>query len=227
MSTGALLFGDDFTGPAGSKPNPALWNATNRTLHSGTVCDGLTGIQLDGKGNLEITARKIKGTWHSGELVGKVSYKGSRHLETRAQVAAGDGTWSAPLWEWAYPYGSSGVENDVCEQLGKQQGYHTTLHAAGGSEQATFLNDVAVDLAAGFHIYGCDVHADHADYFLDGKLVRTITRTSGGLGGRWPFLSTPMCSLVDLDMGGWGGPVSIPGPVSMLVDYVHVYALSA
>lgn len=229
VPVGASLFSDDFNGAAGSKPDPTKWIAAKRTAKSGTVFDGLNEIQLDGQGNLVIAARKINGKWYSGELVGKQSFKGPYYAETLAKVAAGAGTWSAPLWLWAYPSGVSGVEVDVCEQLGSQpSGMHTTVHAAGGAAQRTVLNNVGVILANDFHVYGCAMHTDHADFYLDNKLIRTIKPTDGELAGRWPFTTTEMCALTDLDMGGWGGAVaaSVTAP-KMLVASINVYELLA
>lgn len=225
-----MLFQDDFNGAAGTRPSSTLWAAKgqNAVMHGSALADwnGWQNIALDGNGNVVITARRQPtGRWLSGWLTGKIPYTGPRHIEARAKVAAGVGTWNAPAWEWAYPYGSPWSEVDVCEQLGREpQAYHTTLHASA-TAQAGFANAAHSALAAAFHIYGASVHSDRVDFYLDGVLVRTVTKAQ--LGGLWPFLTTKTIPNISLNIGGWGGTPTIPGPASLVVDYIRVTALSS
>lgn len=213
---------DEFDGPAGAVPS-TRWEAKRYTSGSGTYWDGLTPMALDGAGNLVITATKqATGQWFSGELSGLTAYQGARLLVARARVPAGAGSWSAPIWEVDFPYGALGIELDVCEQLGREPtAYNTTVHARSGNPQVSVYNDVGISLAADFHEYACAVYDDHADFYLDSRLVKTITKAQLG---SWEFNTTPRCLLIDLDMGGWGGAID-PTLTNqrLLVDFIRVY----
>lgn len=218
VAVGAVLFSDDFNG---TTIDVSKWDVKNRNQFlpaAVTVHDGL----------LDITATvDANGVWTSGEIQGQpvTSYSGSRYSEARARVPMGVGTWPAPLWERDAPWGALGIESDVCEQLGKEPtGYHVTVHNGASESYGKFVS-VGVNLWADFHRYGCAMYPDHADYYLDGVKVATITAAESGLSA-WKFTTTPSVPLVDLDMGGWGGPVSVSSPVDLLVDYVRVWALA-
>lgn len=217
------LFDGEFNGRAGSKPSPAVWHAKAYRAPSGTVWSGWKSISEDGNGHLVITARKVGGVWYSGFLSGRRSYRGPHRIEVRAKVAAGDGVWNAPVWEWDYPHGVEGLENDVVEQLGRHpQAYLTTLHASARVERG-FANATRRRLSSGFHTYAAAVRPNRVDYYLDGKLVRSIR--PGSLGGRWGFVRTRMVANISLNMGGLGGTPTVAGPVSLLVDWIRVTPL--
>ncbi len=117
----SLLFSDEFDGPAGTKPDTSKWVGKTRGLASGIHLDGMTNIQLDGTGNVVITAHKQPDGWHSGFLsaVPMGGYSGARRIEARVKVGKGQGVWNGAVWEWAAVYGQGGIEVDVCEQLGR------------------------------------------------------------------------------------------------------------
>lgn len=220
-----LSASDEFTGAAGTKPSSSKWGAKQFTATNGSVVywNGLNNVQLDGTGNLDIFAqRQASGTWNSSWISGTQSYTGPRYMEARAKVPAGQGVWSAPIWEWDAPYGSLGTENDVIEQLGiEPTSYHTTLHSGGtdSSKNNTTLSTLAND----YHVYGAAVYADRVDYYFDGAKIQTITKAE--MGNKWGFDATAMVLNISLDMGGWGGAPSagLPSTVRMLVDYIRVY----
>jgi hypothetical protein len=215
---------DEFSGTAGTKPDSIRWHAKTFTGGSGVYWNGLSNVQLDGAGNLDIFAtRQSDGThWNSSWISGNKSYSGTHYIEARAKMAGGNGPWNGPIWEWDAPYGTQGTENDVNEQLGKEpQAYHTTLHSGG--TQSSKANSTPAILANDFHTYAAVVYADYVDYYFDGSKIQTITKSE--LGGKWGFVETPMVLNINLDMGGWGGTpsTSLPGTVHMLVDYIRVY----
>lgn len=215
-----FLFDDEFSGPAGSKPSSGLWNAKAYRADSGTVWNGWKNISEDGQGNLVISAKKVNGVWYSGFLSGRTPYQGPRYVEVKAKVAAGHGVWNAPVWEWDFPHGDRGIEDDVVEQLGRQsQSYRTTLHS-GTANQEGFTNPTGLALSDRFHTYAAAVRADRVDYYLDGKLVRTIRPAQ--LGGDWSFVTTPMIPNISLNMGGLGGTPTVSEPITLLVDWIRV-----
>ena len=134
VPVGALLFSDEFAAAL----DPAKWDVkahgtwlpANVTTH-----DGL----------LEIAATKDSaGVWHGGELQGLAptyQYVGPRYMEARAVVPQGQGTWSAPIWEWGAPWGGNHVEIDVCEQLGSEPTkYHATIHVSGTESHGVVID---------------------------------------------------------------------------------------
>lgn len=217
---------DDFNGTNGSKPDSTKWGSKNFGATNGSVVywNGLNNVQLDGSGNLDIFAQKTSSGWNSSWISGNKSYTGPRYLEARAKVAVGSsGPWSGPIWEWDAPYGGTGLENDVIEQLGfEPTSYHTTLHPINASENSK-SNNTNQTLANDFHAYGAAIYADRVDYYFDNAKIQTITKAE--LGNKWGFDTTAMVLNIDLDMGGWGGTPSssLPSTVHMLVDYIRVY----
>lgn len=227
VPVGALILGDEFNGAAGAKPNSALWTARTGGSNGLAHYDGETMLALDGNGNLKVTCAKVNGVWQSG-FISTIPhpYSGPRYMETRAKVAAGQGAWSAPLWEWHAPYGAGGIENDVCEQLGRQpDAYHATLHnwTTATAPQSGHTIAAVSALAGSFHVYGAAVYSDRIDYYLDGVKKATALASSVGLSN---LTSYEMVAVIDLNIGGWGGtPAAGLTSISMLVDFVHVYTL--
>jgi beta-glucanase (GH16 family) len=223
---GALLFADDFNGAAGTKPDPTKWSAKAFTSNSsGTVWDGTNLLHLDGNGNLVITASLVNGVWRSGYLQQwPSSFHPPYYAEAIAKVPAGYGTWAQPIWVNG-GHGAPQLEVDIIEQLGREPTvYHASLHnwtAPGVQTPNSQAVQTNITLANGFHRYGAAVYHDHADFYFDGKLVKTATAASVGLTD---FTTFPQCLNVALEMGGkWAGAPTIPGPVSMLVGYVRVW----
>ena len=219
VPVGALLFHDDFDGTV---IDATKWDVKLRGQFVQTAVSVHDGL-------LDITAELntvMPNGWQAGEIQGlpATAYTGPRYSECRAKVPAGAGTWAAPLWERDAPWGALGIENDTCEQLGKDPvgTYHVTVHN-GPNESHGQVVSTGVDLAAAFHRYGCAMYPDRADYYFDGELVATIPSTALSA---WKFTTTPTVPLVDLDMGGWGGTITVQPPVHLLVDYVKVWALA-
>jgi beta-glucanase (GH16 family) len=239
VPVGALLFGDEFDGVAGTHPDPKKWTGKLHGLASGIHLDGWTNIALDGNGCVVITARKAADGWHSGFLSGfntatqTGGYSGKRYIEARVRVGKGQGVWNGAVWEWAAIYGAGGIEVDVCEQLGREpQTYHSTLHNWGGSGQQSPHATIPAGKVLGddFHVYGAAVYPDHIDWYLDGVHMKyqngspaTVKASEVGLTDLTKFKVVPNISL---NMGGWGGSIKIPGPVSLTIDYFHAYTLT-
>jgi hypothetical protein len=123
----ALLFADEFDAPL----DLGTWDVKARVANLSKTWFSPDNVSVD-KSCLVIDGRlAAPGQWHGGEiqLLAAYAYTGARYSEVRAQLPAGAGTWSAPLWEVDAPWGSQGIENDVCEQLGiEPTKYHVTVH---------------------------------------------------------------------------------------------------
>ena len=216
---------DDFSGSAGSLPSSIKWGAKTFTAPSGTVWGGWSNISEDGQGDLVIKAVKDSGgVWTSGFLTGKAGYSGPRYVEARAKVPCGFGTWSAPVWEWGYPFGAAPMfENDVIEQLGKEpQAYHATLHNwdGGSNPQSGKTINTNVTVCDGFHYYGAAVFTDHVDFYFDGIKMASTASSAIGLSD---LASPEEVVNISQNMGGWGGTPTVSSPVTLLVDYIRIY----
>jgi hypothetical protein len=218
-----LIFGDEFNGPVGMRPNHKRWGAKFFKNWS-----GWTHIADNGLGSVVLTAYKdASGTWHKPWLSGKIGYFGPRYVEARAAVPCGAGTWSAPIWEWSHPFGRApGLENDVSEQLGDEPTqYHATLHnwtSESHNYESGKTVTAATPLCGTFHTYGAAVYPDRVDFYLDGVFMTSIPASAIHLA---PLTTRREVINIDLDMGGWGGSIAVAGPVVLAVDFIHVYRI--
>ena len=218
----ALIAGPEFNGPAGTQPSHRVWDAKRFARWS-----GWSHIAMDGSGNLVLTAYKDATGWRTPWLSGKFGYRGRRYVEARANVPCGAGTWSAPIWEWKYPYGRvPGFENDVSEQHGHEPAdYHTTIHywtSSGGHRQSGKEIKATSPLCGTFHTYGAAVFSNRVDYYLDGALTSSIPASAIGLSN---LTTWKMVMNIDLAMGGMGGAITVGSPVVLLVDFIHIYRM--
>lgn len=243
-----LVWSEEFNGSTGSSPNPNAWNFDtggkgwgNQELESYT--SRLQNAELDGKGDLDITARAedyigsdgIPRQYTSARLQTLHKFQFQYGLvEARIQVPAGKGLWPA-FWllgdeayanEHTWPYCG---EIDAMEVLGSEPNIvHGTLHAAwpwapkdgmGGSAASS------TPLSAGFHIYGVEWAPQRISFLLDGTVYKTITPADLPSGTPWPF-DHPFFLLLNLAVGGeWPGApnTSTQFPAHMLVDWVRVW----
>lgn len=232
VPVGALLFSDEFNGFGINGIDTRKWEGKHFKAPSGTQWDSLNHASLDGNGNLAITSKLVTGQWRSTFMAALASngysYKGPRYTEARAKVPAGAGCFAAPIWEWASPWGGGPIEIDVCEQLGKEPGvYHTTVHPwlpGGDKPVGKTIYSGGGYLSADFHVYGAAIHESYVSFYLDGKFVWTADMLGSGLGD---LTSYPVVPCIDLDMGGWGGPIDpAMSEATMLVDWIRVWRLA-
>ncbi len=218
----SLIFGDEFNGRAGTRPSHRLWGVKAYDQWS-----GWSHIAQNGRGSLVLTAYKNSDGWHTPWLSGRRGYKGPRYVEARAKVPCGAGTWSAPIWEWAYPHGRApGLENDVSEQFGSQPTtYYATLHywtSDGGNRHSKEAVNVASRLCGRFHTYGAAVFSNRVVFYLDGARRASIRASAVGLSSltKWKEVMN-----IDLALGGGGGTSTLGSRVVLAVDFIHVYAM--
>jgi beta-glucanase (GH16 family) len=242
-----LIWSDEFNGSAGASPDPSDWSFDtggggwgNEELESYTSRPA--NAELDGQGDLAITARAEKYTgadgvqrqYTSARLQTLNTFRFQYGLaEARIRVPAGQGL-VAQFWmlgqeayesEEAWP---GCGEIDVAEVLGSEPSVvNGTLHAPwpwaptgiqGADESAT-------PLSAGFHTYSVEWEPERVSFMLDGSVYKTITRGALPAGAAWPF-THPYFLLLDLAVGGeWPGSPSSSThfPAQMLVDWVRVW----
>lgn len=213
---------DDFNG---TTLDTAKWGSkTSNQLP--THWTGYANCSLDGASILKIKAtRNADATYNSGWLSGTVGYSGTRYVECLAKMPGGLGTWPAPCWEWDFPWGAGGLEDDVVEQLGKDPtgAYNFTVHnwAAGNVQKGMKLGAGGSTLAGTWHRYGAAIYADRIDSYFDAKLMGSIKASDVSMVD---FTKYTECMNIDLAMGGWGGSIdpSIT-EADLFVDYVLVF----
>jgi beta-glucanase (GH16 family) len=223
---------DDFVGPAGSPPNPDIWdydpgnpNPGNQTYTSST-----DNARLDGEGHLLIQALKYGNNYTSGRLVtrGKVDMLYGR-ISARIKMPSGQGIWPA-FWMLGSDYANVGWpecgEIDLMELVNSGTTYYVTLH--GPQEESDYSNGEGVrtsgpiaDLTNDFHVYWMDWQHDSITIGVDDTTLGAFTPASLPAGGRWVF-NHPMYAVLNVAVGGdWPGPPTdaTPFPATMVVDW--------
>ena len=243
MSERRLVWSDEFDGPAGTPPDPAVWS---HELGDGSA-KGIPGwgndelqhytaepanAALDGHGSLVLTARRNASGYSSARLVTKDRLTvGYGRVEARIRVPRGVGVWPA---FWALGAGIDALgwpgagEIDVMEHVGREpRRVYGALHGPGYSGEDGYVGSVelADDVAGDFHVFGVDREPGLIVWSLDGAPY--LRATPEDLApAPWVF-EEPFYLLLNLAVGGtFGGPVGAETsfPQAMHVDYVRVYA---
>ncbi|MDQ1519949.1 MAG: hypothetical protein QOI55_1022, partial [Actinomycetota bacterium] len=125
------------------------------------------------------------------------------HLEARVWLP---GTSTITNWPAVWTNGTgtwpTTGESDIMEGLSGKACYH--YHSVSGGP-----GGCAAGSFTGWHTYAEDVRHGVTTYFYDGRQVG------------WKLsVTAPHFIILNLGVGGWGGPISAPS--EMLVDYVRV-----
>lgn len=245
-ATSTLLWADEFSGAAGSSPDPRTWTPEtgghgwgNNELQ--TYTGRPSNVSLDGTGALRITARRetYTGTdgrtrdWTSARLFtkGLKEFQYGR-VEARMKVPMGQGLWSA-FWmlgfdNWTAGWPESG-EIDVMETFNATTDVYTTVHGPSstspdGKYSIGTWTPAAVAYGATYHVYAVDWRPGSITFLVDDRVVKVVRPTDVPAGGRWVY-DKPYYVLLNLAVGGWPGPpdTTTPNEASLLVDYVRVY----
>ncbi|MEV8366430.1 glycoside hydrolase family 16 protein [Streptomyces niveus] len=242
----AVKFEDNFDGPAGSGVDGSKWqietgdNVNNHERQYYT--SGNNNAQLDGQGNLVITARKENpGNYQC--WYGRCEYTSARlntsgkfdsaygRVEARIKIPRGQGIWPA-FWALGSDIGQVGWPNsgeiDVMENVGFEPGtVHGTLHGPGYSGAdgigAGYSLPGGEAFADNFHTFAVDWAPDSIKWSVDGNVYQT--RTPADLGGRQWVFNKPFFLILNLAVGGyWPGDPdgSTVFPQQLVVDYVRV-----
>jgi len=238
---GALVWRDEFEGPAGQSLDPGKWVCDNGTDWGNAQLEWDTSlpanVSLDGQGHLAITARRqpYRGQPYTS---GRVQTKGLferryGRFEARIKLPVGQGIWPA-FWMLGsdidtVPWPDCG-EIDIMEYRGHEPGIlWGTIHGPGhaGDKALSTRFQVSGDSLDGdFHVYAIDWSPGRIVWSLDGVAFKTATPDDLPLGGRWVY-DHPFFILLNVAVGGrWAGaPDSATTfPQTMLVDYVRVYS---
>ncbi|AFM19319.1 beta-glucanase/beta-glucan synthetase [Mycolicibacterium chubuense NBB4] len=213
---------DDFSGPAGSPPNPTVWGyVTGHNWDRGVQAYRSSNAVLDGQGNLAISAVRSGDGFSSGRVQTKDKLSlGYGKTTARIKMPAGQGLWPA-FWMLGVDGGLG--EIDIVELVSDPSTYYATIHGPGGGSkpyQVQFTGSVG-NLSTGFHDYWVTHAPDVITVGIDGTTIGTFTPRSLPEGARWVF-NQPTYAILNLAVGGsWAGPpdASTPFPATMLVDW--------
>jgi beta-glucanase (GH16 family) len=245
VAEAAVVWHDDFNGPAGSGVDTSKWNFDtggsgfgNQELEYYT--SGTSNVAMDGQGHLVITARKGSGghndCWNgtcqftSGRIqtAGKFTQQYG-HIEARIQVPNGSGLWPA-FWMLGGGNWPTDGEIDIMEVVGRDPNrLYGTIHGPGYSGG----NSLGGQLVAGspwyqaFHNYAVDWSPNLIVWTVDGQEYFRATPASlqAAKGNVSWVYNHAFFIILNLAVGGnfgQGNPASLPAESKMLIDYVHV-----
>jgi beta-glucanase (GH16 family) len=231
---------DNFDGPVGSPPDPALWDLDLGPWRDDglqTYTNSPDNVRLDGDGHLVIQARPSSDGYTSARVVtrGKLPMQFGR-VSARIKFPSGQGIWPA-FWLLGTDYHPDNFtawpecgEIDIMELINNGRTYHSTLHGPQGdtdyfgggaaSGKVVGTSGPIEDLTTDFHDYWLDWRPDYIAIGVDDRTLATFTPASLPPGGQWVF-NRPMYALLNIAVGGpWPGPpdATTPWPATMLVD---------
>ena len=234
------ILDDTFYGPAGSQPNPSLWNYTSGSGYEGSAgvedyTASRTNSALDGHGDLAIRAIRANNgtsTYTSAELTTDGTFTfGFGTVSAVMQTPAGPGMWPG---FWAKGTDESSVNWPVCGELDIMEGLYGIhgaddvsghVHTLGNSSdpRGGSLNqpiaslgldaNAGVNVSTGFHTYSMRYLPGSVTFSFDGKPYFTAAPEDLARGESWPFYGGPNYLLIDLavgDTGFTGTPPSEP-----------------
>ena len=241
---GSIVWSDEFSGPRGSLPNSRKWTIETGYGWGDGELQSYTrrpaNVSLDGRGHLEITARRQRFTGRDGRTANYTSARINTRaklefaygrVEARIRVPRGRGLlpafWAlgANLEVVGWPRAG---EIDVVEVYDREPStVHGTLHGPRRGHRDYALESTrpaGAPLASGFHVYGISWAPGRIVFRFDGEVYAVRTRSDLPPGSRWSF-ERPFFLLFTLAVGPrWLGPPdsTTPWPATMLVDWVRV-----
>jgi len=236
-----LTWSDEFDGAAGTAPDNTKWTFDIGRGDNGWGNSELqyytnraSNVQLDGSGNLVITARS-ESFGGAGFTSARLKTKGLfsqtyGRFEARIKTPHGPGIWPA-FWMLgdnidAVSWPACG-EIDIMEQRGQEPYTNNgSIHGPGYSGGNALTKSYTLTngrFDTDYHVYAVEWFEDRIDFFVDDYLYQRIASES--VPGNWVY-NQPFFLLLNVAVGGnyVGFPTSgTPFPQSMLVDYVKVY----
>jgi hypothetical protein len=219
------VFGDNFSGPAGSPPSSANWFydigtgfGTGETEHT---TSSTNNVYLDGNGHLVLKAINNGGTWTSARIESTrddFQAPPGGQLEMTASIeqpnpANGLGYWPA-FWALGSPMRMGGGwptsgEIDMMEDVNGLNEASQTLHDAAGSSGHPLIAcpTAGSGCQTGYHTYSVIVNrtntsAETLQFLMDGTVESTITEASVGTTAWQEAIDHGFFIIWDLAMGG-------------------------
>ncbi len=245
-----LAFRDEFNKAANTPVDSSKWTAEtggggwgNQELEYYT--NSIENAYHDGQGNLVIKAIKLNPPLNLTCWYGPCQYTSARlitkgkfertygRFEARIKIPRGQGMWSA-FWMLGSNIDTVGWsqcgEVDIMENIGREPStVHGTIHGPGysGANGISSLFDLPTNqsFADDYHVYATEWSANKIQFYVDGKLYKTITPNDLPAGTQWVY-NHSFFTILNLAVGGpWGGnpDATTVFPGEMLIDYVRVY----
>lgn len=206
-----LLFEDNFEG---TRLNTANWIPYNSAGNGGNGLRRDSAIQLDGSGNLVITANSVNGQPVSGGMSTQRSYTyGWFEFRVRTEPDP-TGTMSGVVLTWPLSGGwPEDGENDIYEtgaDAGTRSPFYSYVHYGAANNQHVFRHDAD---GAQWHTMAMDWRPDAIRFYRDGAPAGTLTDASA-----IPDVAHLLCIQLDAM-----ATRQLTAPVRMFVDYVRIY----
>ncbi|MBN1501259.1 MAG: glycoside hydrolase family 16 protein [Spirochaetes bacterium] len=215
-------------------PDPSKWNfdtwgnsigwGNNELQH---YTSGLTENAEIRNGMLHITALKksISGKNYTSARLSSVNQYKYGYYEVRAKMPGGQGTWPA-LWMTGTYWPENG-EIDLLEHFdGKNTLAASNIHWGNDSYhgQAGPAYQNVPTMCTDFHIYWLRWEAGSIEIGVDSTTVLQAAKPAGAGTDRWAFDTYAENIILNLAIGGGGGPVD-DGifPRTLEIDYVRIY----
>lgn len=246
-----LLWSQEFNEAAGTAPNSKFFDYDlggggwgNKELQWYTE----DAVKTNGQGQLEISVTKIPAVaedelpyscfgdcqYFSGRIKtqDKIRFKYGR-MEARMRLPDGVGVWPA-FWMLGSNIKAKGWpksgEIDIIELRGREPDLAiVSAHGPGysGAASKTGSKRYGTPLSDDYHVYAIEWAANKITWYVDGKLVHTLTNKSVK-AGTYVF-NQDFFLILNVAMGGDfdGGQLddSIEG-VKMSVDYIRYYSIN-
>ncbi|GLY80837.1 discoidin domain-containing protein [Actinoallomurus iriomotensis] len=219
------VFGDDFTGTAGSPPSSANWFYDIGTGYGTGEIEQTTSSTansyLDGNGHLVLKAIKNGSTWTSARLEStREDFQAppGGKLEMTASIqqpnpASGLGYWPA-FWALGSPMRAGGGwptsgEIDMMEDVNALNEASQTLHDSANSPGHALIAcpNTSSTCQTGYHTYTViidrtNTSAESLQFLMDGTVESTITEASVGTTAWQQAIDHGFFIIWDLAMGG-------------------------
>jgi beta-glucanase (GH16 family) len=251
------VFSDDFNGAAGSAPSSANWTydtgpgSNFGTGEIETMTNSTSNVDLDGNGDLQITALSSGGNWTSGRIhtpTANVGAPAGGKLEVTASIqqpdpANGLGYWPA-FWMLGPGQWPENGEIDILEDVNALSEHSGTLHCGtdpgGPCNEANGLGSGLQGCGGcqtGYHTYTAIVDRTNASdesvtWYLDGNEFYSVSESQMDAATWQAAVDHNFTIIFDLAMGG-GYPNGVCGCTSpsgdttsgssMSVAYVAAY----
>ena len=187
------------------------------------------GFEFSGEGHEGQKYGVYEGAPMPVTTAGVITRERFLHGYMEARTKAGDAGMTSAFWTIGYQ-----SEIDIYEQMGnpKRPGaiaedsyiynvFDWRPPVVRPNKVWTDTQKVPFRVADEFHVYGCEWGDDYLKFYLDGKLIREVTREE--VGERWT-LTNPMEVWFDSEIFYWlGMPHAEELPVDFEIDYVRVW----
>lgn len=232
LATAAIW--DDFNGPYGTKPNPALWllDTTNQGGYQSYTTDN---VYLDGSGHLVLKAAKSGNNYLSGRITSRTKFN-MQHGRVSASIKFPSGPgFHCAFWMLGIGYPNV-AGNPPCGEIDIQETFNAPLshqsslitHAAPGSTGGAIrlpttgwdYKSAGPDLSQDFHEYWLEWTTDSITVGMDAATWGTWAATDLVAGMSWADFQKPLYVIMNFALESYLSPVDPTKlPAQMLIDW--------